>query len=346
MSERTRLRVVVNGQDVTKGLRPFLVDAKISKSRDPNSDTADITLDDTYERARLPPKRSLLEIYVGRGPGPLQRRFRGRTDEPRSSGGRAGRVLTIHAKATPMDGKLVERQAKDWDDKDLETILREAGELAGISDVLVDEELAKITRAYEAMDAESFLAFGTRIASEVGGLFKVEDDVAILGRRNRDRTPGGSALPTYVVRAGENLYDWDIIPTLDRWPFAKHETAWFDRDAAEWKRETADAKGDQADEAGQATRKTTPARADGAQAKDEADASSTDAESKAGEGTLSCEGDARLVPEGSIILLRARAGCNGRYTIANVDDTIDRSGAWVASLTLERPGGGAGRDER
>lgn len=334
--ERARARVIVDGEDVSLRFRRLLISMTISKTRKPESDTADVELDDRV--AELPPKGSRVVISIARRGSPFIERFRGKTDEPRSAGGRnGGRVLRVHAKASDMGGALKERRSKDWTDQKLGRILEEAGKEAELSRVIVAPEYADLHRTFEDMDNESFPAFGRRIAREIGATFKIEDDLAVFAVPNRGMSATGQALPIVPITYGDNLLDWDIVPTIARPAHRKHQASWFDRQTASWRREEREGAGERA------TRRAGAARANGAEASEETGAGAAGEESSAGKGSISCLGDTRLQPEGFVTLAGARRGVDGRYVVDSMRETVDRSGGYGASLEVEAPGEGAGK---
>ena len=341
-----RVSVIVNGTDYSDRFSPRFHSLSISKSRKAESDTADIVVDDTDGQLRLPPEKSAIEIRIGRKGQPMTRRFRGLTDMPKAGIDRSGgRVISIHAKATDMNGEGKVRRQKDFIDTTLGDALSEAAGLAGMS-IAVHPSLASLPIAFEAMDGESFYAFGKRMAAELGATFKAELDRAAFVPRNAGQTVKGSPIPMVTIAAGNNLHGANLTPLIGRALFKRHKAKWFDRETAGWLIEETEAKGDLAARAQASDKVATATRATKAQAKAEADASATNAESEAGKGTIDCEGDGRLMPEGYVRLEGHRPGCDGTYVIDSMTEQVDRSSSWTASLSVERPGGGAGEDKR
>lgn len=341
-----RAAVIVNGTDYSGRFGPRFHSLSISKSRKPESDTADIVVDDTEGKLRLPPEKSAIEIRIGRKGQPMVRRFRGLTDMPKAGIDRGGgRVISIHAKATDMNGEGKVRRQKDFIDTTLGDALSEAAGLAGMS-IAVHPALASLPIAFEAMDGESFYAFGKRMAAELGATFKAELARAAFVPRNAGQTVKGNPIPMVTIATGVNLHEAELTPLIGRALYRKHIARWFDRETAGWLEEEAEAKGDLAARAQASQRVTTAPRATKAEAKADADASATQSESEAGKGTIECEGDGRLMPEGYVSLSGHRAGCDGTYVIDSMTEQVDRGGSWTASLSVERPGGGAGEDSR
>ncbi|NKC02412.1 hypothetical protein HED55_00425 [Ochrobactrum haematophilum] len=193
---------------------PRLLNLNISDKAGASSDTVRIDLDDADGKILLPSEGVSISVSlgtVGKGAGVV---FRGVVDEVRSKGSRSeGRVLSISGKGFDAQGKAKQQQEKHWDEKKLGDVFGEAAKLGGIESVRVDEELASIVRPYWAMQSESFIHFGERLAREVGGTFKISNDVAILAKRNGGKSASGKPLAVINAAYGDNLIAWDIAPS-------------------------------------------------------------------------------------------------------------------------------------
>lgn len=336
------LSVVVDGNDITSILNPILISLQVLDRAGTASDTASIELDDSGGQIVLPRPGALMVVSLGFSDTGIGVVFRGKVDELRSRGDRGGgRTVTISAKGVDTQGKAKEPQSKHFDDKSIEQIMREAGELAGISDVRVDQSFASIIRKYERMDNENFIAFGERIAAEIGGTFKVSDDRAILAKRNGGTTPAGAPLPTVTAVWGQNLHSWDIAPFLGRPRYREARQRYYDREEATWKEVLTQIPIDDA-QARTTPRFPSPGE-DEAKQKTEND--KADSERGSGEGSVVIEGNIGAQPEGNCILIGARAGIDGTYRIDGVSHDYSRSG-FTTTLSLKQPQDGAGKDSR
>lgn len=341
MSKRAIFEVIIDGQNITSKLAPMLIRLSVSDKAGLSSDTASIEIDDTNAAAILPRKKAPISIklgWEGEGAGTV---FIGTVDDVRARGGRGGRTLSISAKGMDTRGKAKQGQRQHFDDATIEEAMQGAAKAAGLT-VSVDPAFASIKRPYIALDGESFVAFGERIARELGGTFKIVGSKAILAKRNGGVNPAGAALPTVTAAWGLNLHDYDIAPILGR-PMEKEAAAhWYDPKAAAYKTEKAETGTEDAE----TTKTARFTQADQDSALDIAASDAAEADRKSGEGSVSIEGNIGAQPEGVCIVVGCRPGIDGTYRIEGVTHDYDRGGGFVTRLELGQPKGSAGKDKR
>jgi phage protein D len=332
--------VVVGGQDITMNLNPVLQSLRISDKAGMSSDTASLELDDREGQIVLPRPGSLVLISLGWEGQGMGRVFEGTVDEIRASGSRSGRTLSISAKGMDTRGKPKEGQRRHFDDTTIGDALSATAEKAGLT-MSVDAELGKIKRPYIALDDESFVAFGERIAREVGGTFKIVGDRAILAKRNGGSSAGGASLPTVTAAWGSNLHSYDIAPILGRPVEKATRSRWYDKAKADWLATTAGTGTE-----GGITIKPAPfSEPDEDRAGEQTKADAAESDRKSGEGSVTIGGTVAAQPEGQCIVTGCRPGVDGAYRIESVDHDYSRSG-WTTSLELRQPKGEAGKDSR
>lgn len=342
MVQKTTCIVRVDGADVSSAIMPRLITLSVTDKAGSSSDTASITLDDAGGVILMPRVGAALEIQLGDQNG-VATVFRGVVDEVRSSGSRSsGLTLSISGKGVDTKGKAKEPKAKHWDEKPLGDVFGDAAKTAGIGSAKVDQELAQIKRPYWAMQDESFLHWAERIAREVGGTFKVSNDVAILAKKNGGTAPGGAALPSVRAVYGDNLISWDIAPILGRPRYKTVKARWYDKNSAEWKSEQVEVEDEEAEA------EFTPRFPNGDQDEAKANAESRKADSEGGKGggSITINGNADAQPEGQVILSGARPGIDGTYLIETVNHEFSRGSGWTTQLDLKKPDDGAGKDSR
>lgn len=338
--KRAVYAVLVAGADITSNLAPVLTSLSVQDRAGVSSDSASIDVDDTGGRLVLPQPKAPVTIMLGWEGGGMGVVFEGVVDDVRARGGRSGRSVSISAKGMDTRGKAKQGQRRHFDNATIKDALAKAGEFAGVS-VKVDPALASITRPYIGMDDESFVAFGERLAREVGGTFKIVGKTAVLAKRNGGTAPGGGALPTVTAAWGVNLHDYDIAPILGR-PVEKETLArWYDPKTAKWKSTTA--------ETGTAGGETTkPARfpeADESRANEQASSDAAESDRRSGEGSVTIEGNIAAQPEGLCVVEGCRPGVDGVYRIESVSHNYSRGG-FITRLELRQPKGAAGTDSR
>lgn len=337
---RAIFEVTVAGQNISATLAPILISLSVSDRAGQASDSASIELDDTGGAIVLPAKGAPVTIALGWDDDGAGVVFEGVVDEVRASGGRSGRTLSISAKGMDTDSDAKRAQRRHFDDTSIGDALSAAGQAAGIS-VKVDAEFASIVRPYIALDDESFVAFGERIAREVGGTFKIVGKRAILAKRNGGQSAGGAALPSVTAAWGVNLHDYDIAPILGRPVERQMLGRWYDPKKARWEKETADT----GTEGGKTIKPARFSEPDKARASEQTKADAAEADRQSGEGSVTIEGNIGAQPEGVCIVSGCRPGIDGAYRIDGVDHTYSRSG-FVTRLSLGQPKGSAGKDSR
>ncbi|MBY5562177.1 phage late control D family protein [Rhizobium leguminosarum] len=332
--------VVVNGQDISNALHPILISLAVSDRAGSASDSADIEIDDTFGQIVMPKPRDLIEIKLGWKDQGFATVFIGKVDEVGARGSRSGRTLSIGAKGMDTRGKAKQKQRRHYDDSTISDALKAAGQTAGLS-VVVDKAFASIRRPYIALDDESFVAFGERMARELGGTFKIVGNTAVLAKRNGGQNPAGQDLPAVVAQWGVNLHSYDIHPILGR-PVEKEASArWYDSGAAEWKSETAETGTDDAE----TTRSSVYSEPDQDSAGERSQSDAAESDRRSGDGSVTIEGNIAAQPEGTCVVVGCRAGIDGTYRIEGVDHSYSRSG-FITTLELRQPKDGAGRDTR
>lgn len=332
--------VLVGGVDVTANFLPVLISLTVSDKAGASSDTASLNLDDRDGHIIMPAPGASVTIKLGWEGGGVGTVFKGTVDEVSASGSRSGRTLSVSAKGMDTRDKAKQGQRRHLDDATIEAAMKEAGEFAGI-DVTVDPAFASIVRPYIALDDESFVAFGERMARELGGTFKIVGDKAVLAKRNGGTNPAGAPLPTVSAAWGLNLHSYDISPILGRPVERETLSRWFDKDAAAWLKETAETGTE-----GAITLK--PARfsePDKDRAQEQAGSDAAESDRKSGEGSVTIEGNIDAQPEGLCVVSGCRPGVDGTYRIEGVDHSYSRGG-FTTSLSLRQPKGEAGKDSR
>lgn len=332
--------ISIGGADVTSRVWPLVISLSITDAAGAQSDHLSLELDDTDGQIVLPRVGVPVVVQLGRADSGLGQAFEGTVDEVRSTGGRGGgMVLVIDAKGVDTLGTAKQPQFLHVDDADLKTALQKAGQAAGISDIRVDPALANLTREYWALDNESLLAFGERLAREVGGVFKLSGTRAVLARRGGGAGVSGAVLPTVTAAWGENLIDWDLAPSMGRPRVAETVGRWYDPAAG--KHKTATKKTD--DTGAKARHQRRFCAADETEATGHAGAEAEESADRRGGGSVTIIGTLEATPEGFCLVIGARPGIDGRWRIESVTHEVSRSG-WTTRLSLKRPDEAAGTD--
>ncbi|WP_336801731.1 phage late control D family protein [Kaistia sp. MMO-174] len=333
--------ITIDGQDVSSGVLPRLINLTVTDKAGTSSDTCQIDLDDTDGHLLLPRTGAEIEILLGGADG-VSQVFTGTVDEVKSQGSASGMTLSISAKGFDSQGKAKEPHRKHWDDSSLADVLSQAGKLAGLADIEVTGALASLTRKYWAMQNESFLHFGERIAREVGGTFKIVGKRAVLAERSGGKSASGADLPAVTARRGDNLISWEISPTLGRPRYKSARVRHYDPKTGTYKYETEEIEDPDA-KAVLTDRFDAP---DADQAKARAGAHKKNAEREKGGGMISINGSTVPQPEANVVLVGARPGIDGSYRIETVTHDFSAGSGWTTRLEIKQPQGEAGKDAR
>lgn len=322
--------VFIEGISIKLMLRSVLQSVTVSDRAGTSSDSANIVIDDQGGLIAFPRHNVKVSIYMGFRGASVSLVFSGTVDEVRSSGGRGGTNIEVSAKGLDTSGKVKEPQQRHFDNMTVEDILKAAGEPAGITDIRVDPDLASIDRDYEHMDDESFVAFGERLAEEIGGTFKIRNDAAIMAKKNSGRTPAGVPLPPVLVARGENLHTWDIAPYIGRPGYKQIRVRFYDREKAKHDEVVVDTdvEGSTAVAVGKFEAPNKQA------AEDKATALKAESERGAGIGFIQIEGNAGVQPEANCIIVGSKIGVDGAYVIDGVDHSYSRGSGFTTKLSV------------
>jgi len=333
MRQQAVFAVVIDGTDITARIEKILQSISTQDRAGVSADQASIIIDDSEGNLIFPKENALCSISLGfKGKG-IAQVFVGKIDEVRSKGGRGGRTIHITAKGIDTASRLKEPQNRNFDDLSIKEMLVAAGQPAGITDIRVDDDLAGIVREYEHMDNESFIAFGERLAREIGGTFKIRDNIAVMALMNSGRTPTGAPLPVIEAVYAENLHDWDIAPYIGRHRYAKIIVRFYDKATAQWDQVEVDT-GIEGSEAAATGRFEAE---DKAAAENKANELKAMSQKKSGAGTVTLEGEVMAASEAECLVIGARGGADGSYKINSVKHVYNRGSGFITTLDLNYP---------
>jgi phage protein D len=333
MRHQSILAILIEGNDITQRIERFIQSVTVSDKAGTTADMASIVLDDSAGSLTFPAYNAAISILLGfRGQG-VSIVFTGTVDEVRGSGGRGGKNITISAKGIDTSSKAKEPQQRHFDNKTVEQMLKAAGDYAGVTDIRVDFELASISRKYEHMDDESFMAFGERIAKEIGGTFKMRNGIAIMAKKNSGRTPSGDPLPPVFAIHGENLHSWDIAPYIGRQRFKQIRVRYYDAKKAKHDEVILDTGVEGSDAIAVGSFRAPNKEA----AQEKAESLKAESQRQSGVGTASIEGSPGAQPESTCIISGARVGIDGSYVIDAVDHKYSRSSGFTTKMELAYP---------
>jgi phage protein D len=342
MTEEAVYSISVDGTEVTRRFTPFLEALTLRLYDGGQSDTLELLLDDSRGRLRLPRVGASLSASLSWRGGGQALNFVGKTDEPRSRGGRdAGRLLALTATGTDFLSAVKEKQQGHVDDSTFEQAAQKFGAKAHIT-VKVDRSLAGVHRDWWGIQNESFAAWGKRIAAEIGATFKLYGTRAVFVPRNGGASVSGRALATVTAEWGRNLAEWDLAPTQSRPRFGKAVVGLFNPKTGKFENVEV-ATGDSSAPVAHIDVQRAP---NYAQARARAAANAREIARGKGGGWVLIDGDPAAQPQAPLVVSGVRPGIDGTYRIASVTHTLTRAAGWLTECEVEEPSGAAGDDER
>ncbi len=337
----TTWAVIVDGRDASSAMNDWLRSIEVQEKEGGGGDTASLEFDDTGGEMYLPRAGARVQIVLGG-----VRKFDGYTEEPEWHYARnGGRTFSIHCTAHDSRGAVKDPQHWHQDGGTLQDFLGRAAKEAGIASVRIAPAFAAVARSWWSPSGASFLQLGRRLATELGGVFRIRGDQAILAERGSGTSVSGTDLPSVVFDCND-----ETVASVSGSPFTGHQSrtrakvTWFDREQGKPRSEEVEIEPlDGAPESIAQGRWRRP-NADGAKgaAKGRKNAAEHD------KGNLTVKTDLRVgVSVGCpATLVNARPGIDGAYTVKSATHRLARSGGGTSDFSIARPEGKAGKDGR
>lgn len=370
MPHQAVYQINVDGTDVSSAFSPLLLSLTIRMTDGTEADTAEIELDDSYGQIALPRVGAQVSIALGwsdQGGSPVV--FEGFLDEPKSKssiskehmsigahnrfkqhtsseGSREqGRVLSLSAKSADMGSKVKEQQEDHLDDSTLQDAAQKWAGQAGLTAV-VSSDLASIKRAYWSIANESFMAWGARIAREVGATFKIFQSTAVFApRTGNGQSASGQSMSGVEATWGVNLITWSIAPDISRAKYGNMRVRWYDPVQAMWQDKTKPTS--ESGDGNDVTHTHKDSDPDEDQADDQADSNVDESDrEQGGADSVEIDGNSAAQPQASCTVSGVRPGVDGDYVIKDVVHSLNRSRGWTTRMALRQPSGSAGTDSR
>lgn len=335
---RAVFSVSVAGVEVTERINPYVVALDVQQTAAGGADTATIDLADDYGRLAMPGNGEAVEISLGWEGVGVGLVFTGTVDHCESVGGRDGRFLRVRVVGTDNFGNAKTPQQGHLDNGSLGEAAEKFGGAAGLS-VAVHSTLASITRDWWGINNESFIHWGQRVASEVGGLFKVIGSRAIFLPGLGTESASGASLGGIVATAGRNMISWNIAPVMGRPPHASFVGRFFDLAAAEWKKVEASSL---MRTIAKATGVNRFAAVDHAGAEQTATGAAANQFDGAGTGSVTIIGDPAARPDATLTVQGARDGIDGDYVIEEAEHRFSRGGGYLTIVKVRPSASGNG----
>ena len=340
MAWKTSWSISIDGRDASSGFNPFLIAITVHEKEGKGGDTASLELDDTAGINILPRAGAHVVIALAG-----VQKFDGYTEDPQCDYSRGGgRKISVHCVSHDSRGPAKDAQRWHQDGGTLADFLSRAATEAGMT-ITVAAAFASIARDWWSPDGASFLHLGTRMADELGAVFKVKANKAVFAERGSGTSAGGAALATVTFDFSDGtMHSGNSTPLKGKSSRTRALSTWFDRKSAKWQIEEVAID----PLAGGPDSHARPRynRADKDTSRRAAMGRKDDAAHHRGGATVAS--DLRVaVPVGApAIIVNWRPGVDGAWVIKGAEHHLTRSGGGISHFELARPSGAAGTDGR
>jgi uncharacterized protein len=346
---RAVCKILVGGEDVTDRMAPHLLQLVISLYTG-KGDQCQIELDDRDASLRVPGQNEPIEILLGWRNQGIVSVFSGFVRDVESAFFRkgGGRILSVEGWGHDQLGdiktpfKFSMGEGEGGEKVSLEDFLKKAAGFAGVQNIRVHPDLAKIKRDYWHMN-ESFKNLGARLGEELGGVLSFSGNNAAFTPLMGGFDALGEPMSTVDAKWGDNLIGWRIKPYVSPPDYGKSSGEHFDIGGGIWNlvEKTIGGEGPFSHATATAKRPSPAANEDvaGQQNQGTSDAVNVNR----GFGFVIIDGEPVARPGGMCMVTGARPGVDGLYGIQAVEHFYSRAG-FTTRVQLWRPrsDGGSG----
>lgn len=194
-------RIVVDGRDITTRLfgkdRP-LASITITDEAGVKSDTLELVIDNR-DGFPAPKVGSEIQVWLGYEPEPV---YVGRYRVESWTKSWAPKQLSVSAKSAELTTAIKETKLRSHHDTTVGAIVKKIAGEHGLG-VALDADLGAREIPHIDQQAESDMAFLTRLAHRQGATFKLADGKVIFTKKGSKTLPGGGAKPEIVIKPAD-----------------------------------------------------------------------------------------------------------------------------------------------
>lgn len=318
---RPFIEVSVSGKPVSSYFYSLLSSASIRDLPGQDSDTCELTFDDSLNQIAMPPAGAIITVKFGFRDAGSWKMGVFEVEKPKIKGGADGEFLVLSGRSAATAQDLKEPSSEHFDDMTIGGIVEQLAGRHGY-DAKVGGELASVKVPYIARIGQSPVDFLTRLADRHQALFAVKDRKFLF-------LPRGS-LPALTIDKSE-CESWEF--TVE--PRPRHsavESQWFDRATGKLMTET-HSTGLQ----GPVKRLRTVLNSQ-AEAKAAAVSEGERLARATGTGSITLAGRPEAMADAPIVTTGFRSDANGEWAAASVDHEF--SDTYMTTIELEAPGTG------
>lgn len=220
-------RIVVNGTDISKKIRSRLLSLSLVDNRRFEADTVTIELDDSDGQLAFPSKGATMQVYIGWQGEELVDKGTFTIDEIEHAG--PPDTLVLRGKAADMRDTLQVLHEQSYHDKTLGDVLKT---IAGRNklDPAISAEFMAEQLPHMDQQAESDVAFLTRLAQQFDALATVKHNKLLFMPAGEAKSASGTALPQLTITRQSG--DGHQFAVADRNAYTGVKAVWQDDDAA------------------------------------------------------------------------------------------------------------------
>ncbi|WP_442908954.1 phage late control D family protein [Halopseudomonas sp.] len=185
-------RMAVDGQDITPKINNRLISLTLTDNRGLEADQLDITLSDHDGLLSIPPRRALVDLWLGWSDTGLVYKGSYTVDEVEHSG--TPDVLSIRARSADLRAGLTRKRERSWHQVDLADIINTVATAYSLSPV-IDIVLGGILVPHLDQTDESDANLLTRVAQEHDAIASVKAGHLLLMPIGGSKTASGINLP-------------------------------------------------------------------------------------------------------------------------------------------------------
>ncbi len=192
--------VTINGKPVSGLFLSLLKSLTINDREGTRSDSLDLEMNDGPPVFNeIPDKRAIIKVWGGYVETGLD--YFGAFSDADTDVQCLPYGMRISAKAADLKSGLKKHQERHWDGATVGDVFGDLASENGLA-LQISQNLAsiKFPNDWVAMQNESVLHFGPRVAERIGGLFAAKDGKMILAEKGAGESPSGSSMAELIVK--------------------------------------------------------------------------------------------------------------------------------------------------
>lgn len=228
--------VTINGAPVAGLFWEKLIRVSVTDREGSRSDSIDLELEDGPPHIAIPRENDLIKCWLGYEETGVE--YMGAYKVADVDVECLPWRLSVRGEAADMTDPLKEHKERHWDNATIEDIVGDVAADAGLT-AQVAPAVGKVQYEWWGQQNASGLHMLEVLAKRHNAVFTVKDGKLIFAERGSGKTPGGTSLPPLIIVPTMIVKDTCKVTFQKR---SKHKDVtgeYYDRDAAERKRETA-----------------------------------------------------------------------------------------------------------